>query len=185
MPARGPFQNGTNFLPQLWSKSGFKRRAWVGPMPVNVQSINPEWNRQLQDAPSREYYAHASDRLAKLIDKIRSAYSKDTVTVMSHSQGTMIAMAAALLCKTRAPDAVILMNSPYALEDKVTDAMTSGNNRPTNRARVNTFVNLLKRIDQDKRMLQKSDLEELRAGSTPDKQPWTPKISITTNCLFR
>lgn len=60
-------------------------------MPVNVQSINPKWDRQLQDAPSREYYAHASDRLAKLIDKIRSAYPKDTITVMSHSQGTMIA----------------------------------------------------------------------------------------------
>jgi pimeloyl-ACP methyl ester carboxylesterase len=174
----GPFQNGTNNLQQLWQKWGFKRRAWAGPVPVNVQSINPEWDRQLQDAPPREYYAHAANRLAKLIDKIRTQYPRDTVTIMSHSQGTMIAMAASLLCKTRAPDAVILMNSPYALEDKVTDSMTSGNYRPTNQARINTFVNLLQRVDKDKKPLTPADLDDLRVGATADKKRWTPDISL-------
>lgn len=176
----GPFQNGTNNLPQLWQKWGFKRRAWAGPLPVNVQALNTEWDRQLQDAPPREYYAHAANRLANLIDKIRNKYPRDTVTVMSHSQGTMIAMAASLLCKTRAPDAVILMNSPYALQDKATDTMTSGNYRPTNRARVKTLVNLIKRIEKDKQLLSPADLENLRVGATSDKQRWAPNISIPT-----
>jgi pimeloyl-ACP methyl ester carboxylesterase len=176
----GPFQNGTNNLQQLWQKSGFMRRAWAGPVPVNVQKLNPEWDRQLQDAPPREYYAHAANRLAKLIDKIRTNYPRDTVTIMSHSQGTMIAMAASLLCKTRAPDAVILMNSPYALEDKATDAMASGNDRPTDRARVKTFTNLLERIKKDGQPLQPADLEELRVGATPDRQRWSPNVSIQT-----
>jgi pimeloyl-ACP methyl ester carboxylesterase len=174
----GPFQNGTNNLPQLWQKWGFQRRAWALMFPINVQAINPEWDRQLQDAPPREYYAHAANRLAKLIDKIRTQYPRDTLTIMSHSQGTMIAMAASLLCKTRAPDAVILMNSPYALEDKVTDSMTSGDYRPTNQARVNTFVNLIQRIDKDKKPLTAGDLNDLRVGATTDRKRWTPDISI-------
>lgn len=176
----GPFQNGTNNLPQLWQTWGFKRRVWAGPIPVNVQALNTEWDRQLQDAPAREYYAHAANRLAKLIDKIRNKYSRDTVTIMSHSQGTMVAMAASLLCKTRAPDAVILMNSPYALQDKATDTMTSGNYRPTNQARVNTLINLIKRIEKDKQLLTSNDLENLRVGATPDKERWTPNASIAT-----
>ena len=176
----GPFQNGTNNLQQLWQKWGFQRRAWALMVPVNVQAINPEWDRQLQDAPPREYYAHAANRLAKLIDKIRTQYPRDTLTIMSHSQGTMIAMAASLLCKTRAPDAVILMNSPYALEDKVTDSMTSGDYRPTSKARVNTFVNLLQRVDKDKKLLTSADLDDLRVGATVDRKRWTPGISIPT-----
>lgn len=176
----GPFQNGTNNLPQLWQTWGFKRSVWAGPIPVNVQALNTEWDRQLQDAPAREYYAHAANRLAKLIDKIRNKYPRDTVTIMSHSQGTMVAMAASLLCKTRAPDAVILMNSPYALEDKATDTMTSGNYRPTNQARVKTLINLIKRIEKDKQLLTSSDFEDLRVGATSDKQPWAPNVSIPT-----
>lgn len=177
----GPFQNGTNNLPQLWQKWGFQRHAWAALLRIDVQAINPEWDRQLQDAPPREYYAHAANRLAKLIDKIRTRYPRDTLTIMSHSQGTMIAMAASLLCKTRAPDAVILMNSPYALEDKVTDSMTSGNYRPTNQARVNTFVNLIQRVDKDKKLLTPADLNDLRVGATADRKRWTPEISIPTD----
>jgi pimeloyl-ACP methyl ester carboxylesterase len=174
----GPFQNGTNNLQQLWQKWGFQRHAWAALLRIDIQALNTEWDRQLQDAPPREYYAHAANRLAKLIDKIRTQYPQDTVTIMSHSQGTMIAMAASLLCKTRAPDAVILMNSPYALEDKVTDSMTSGNYRPTSEARVNTFINLLQRVDKDKRPLTTTDLDHLRVGATADRKPWKPDISI-------
>jgi hypothetical protein len=93
----GPFQNGTNNLQQLWSDQGFKRTVFG----FDLQRVNTEVERQLQDAPPREYYAHAAQRLAKLIDDIRTHSPRDTVTVMSHSQGTMIAMAATALCKLR------------------------------------------------------------------------------------
>lgn len=144
----GPFQNGTNNLPQLWQAYGFKRRAWAAFVPINIQAMNSEWDRQLQDAPSREDYAHAAGRLAKMIDKIRRRYPGDTISVISHSQGTMIAMAAALLCKGRGPDALFLMNSPYALGDKVNDTMMSGDARPTNQARLTTLENLVRQIEQ-------------------------------------
>ena len=124
----GPFQNGTNNLQQLWSESGFNRNL-LGLF--NMQWFNPEWDRELNHAPGRQYYAHAAQRLANLIDLIRRESPHDTISVMSHSQGTMIAMAATLMCKERAPDALFVMNSPYALDDKRTDSLTCWHNRPT------------------------------------------------------
>ena len=48
----GPFQNGTNSLLQFW-QGGFKRRL-LGNI-IDLQAINPEIDRQLQDAPPRSY----------------------------------------------------------------------------------------------------------------------------------
>jgi hypothetical protein len=77
----GPFQNGTNNLPQLWSASGCRRHV-AG---FDLQNMNTELDRQLQDAPPRTYFSHAAERLADLIDSIRKECPRDTVTVMSHS----------------------------------------------------------------------------------------------------
>ncbi|WP_244108858.1 MULTISPECIES: hypothetical protein [Burkholderia] len=153
----GPFQNGTNNLQQLWSYEGFRRHV----LKFDMESLNTEADRQLQDAPPRTYYAHAAQRLADLIDRIRKECPRDTVSVMSHSQGTMIALAATALCKTRAPDAVFVMNSPYSLDDKVTDALACGAERPTPDARVNTFRNIANRIKQDKREMDEERMMQL------------------------
>ena len=153
----GPFQNGTNNLQQCWSHTGFKRHVFG----FDLQHLNTETDRQLQDAPPRSYYAHAAQRLADLVDEIRTKYPLDTITLMSHSQGTMIAMAATTLCKKRAPDALFVMNSPYATNDKMTDAAACGGERPTAQARVNTFRNVANRIKQDKRVFTESLLQQL------------------------
>ncbi|RQZ19693.1 DUF3274 domain-containing protein [Burkholderia sp. Bp9031] len=166
----GPFQNGTNNLQQLWSYEGFRRHV----LKFDMESLNTEADRQLQDAPPRTYYAHAAQRLADLIDRIRNECSRDTVSVMSHSQGTMIALAATALCKTRAPDAVFVMNSPYALDDKVTDALACGSERPTPDARVNTFRNIANRIKQDKREMDEERMMQLQCGASEDMDFWRP-----------
>ncbi len=166
----GPFQNGTNNLRQLWSQEGMKRHI----LGFDMEELNTEADRQLQDAPPRPYYAHAAKRLADLIDRIRTECPRDTVTVMSHSQGTMIAMAATALCKTRAPDALFVMNSPYALDDKVTDALTCGEDRQTRAARVNTFRNIAKRIKQDKRPMAEAQMKLLQCGASEDMNFWRP-----------
>ncbi|KWE86194.1 DUF3274 domain-containing protein [Burkholderia territorii] len=166
----GPFQNGTNNLQQLWSEAGFKRHV----LGFDMQTLNTEADRQLQDAPPRSYYAHAAQRLADLIDRIRKECPRDTVTVMSHSQGTMIAMAATALCKTRAPDALFVMNSPYALDDKLTDALACGTERPTPEARVNTFRNIANRIKEDKRVFTDAQLQQLQCGASEDMNFWRP-----------
>ncbi|WP_175760214.1 T6SS effector phospholipase Tle3 domain-containing protein [Burkholderia anthina] len=166
----GPFQNGTNNLPQLWSYEGFQRHV----LRFDMESLNTEADRQLQDAPPRTYYAHAAQRLADLIDRIRDECPRDTVTVMSHSQGTMIALAATALCKTRAPDAVFVMNSPYALDDKITDALACGAERPTPEARINTFRNIANRIKQDKHVFTEAELKQLQCGASEDMDFWRP-----------
>lgn len=168
----GPFQNGTNNLQQLWSDEGFCRSI-AG---IDLQAFNTEWDRELHDAPGRQYYAHAAQRLADLIDRIRTKCPGDTVTVMSHSQGTMVAMAATLLCKTRAPDALFVMNSPYALKDKITDALTCGHKRPTEQARINTFRNIANRIKQDARPLTEQKKQLLQCGATDDMHFWRPDL---------
>ncbi len=167
----GPFQNGTNNLQQLWSDKGFDRDLLGF---INMQWFNTEWDRELHSSPGRQYYAHAAQRLADLIDRIRTAYPKDTVTVMSHSQGTMVSMAAALMCKTRAPDSLVVMDSPFALDDKTTDALTCHNQRPTTKARVNTFKAIAKRIQRDKKTFTAEDLAQLHVGATQDNKPWKP-----------
>lgn len=178
----GPFQNGTNNLQQMWSGKGFSRHLFGV---VNLQLLNTEPERQLQDAPARDYYPHAAQRLANLIDKIRARYPHDTITVMSHSQGTMIAMAAAGLCSTRAPDALFLMNSPFALDDKITDFATSGNDRPTAAAREKTFRNIANRIRADRRMLDDRLKGLLQVGKTPDGKPWRPDAQLTEELAER
>ncbi|WP_250435318.1 hypothetical protein [Caballeronia sp. ATUFL_F2_KS9A] len=165
----GPFQNGTNNLQQLWSETGFSPRiAKV----FNLQWFNTEWDRELHDAPGRQYYAHAAQRLANLIDKIRTRCPDDTITVMSHSQGTMISMAATLMCKTRAPDSLVVMNSPFSLEDKSTDALTCWHSRPTTQARVNTFRNVAERIKKDKKVFTDEEHGMLHVGATQEMELW-------------
>ncbi|WP_017774816.1 T6SS effector phospholipase Tle3 domain-containing protein [Paraburkholderia kururiensis] len=166
----GPFQNGTNNLPQLWSHEGMRRHI----MGFDLEDINPELDRQLQDAPPRTYYAHAAHRLANLIDTIRTECPRDTVTIMSHSQGTMIAMAATALCKKRAPDALFVMNSPYALDDKITDALTAGMFRPTAEARVQTLRNIANRIRSERRVFTDAELKQLQCGASEDMDFWRP-----------
>ncbi|MGK3144625.1 alpha/beta hydrolase [Pantoea sp. C2G6] len=85
-------------------------------MPFSTQLLNGESDRLLTAAPPRHYYAHAAGRLAKLTKTIRDKHPEDTVTVLSHSQGTMVALAAAI----EAPDALFVMNSPYALDNEMT-----------------------------------------------------------------
>jgi hypothetical protein len=139
-----------------------------------MQWFNTEWDRELHNAPGRQYYAHAAQRLAGLIDRIRNTHKQDTVTVMSHSQGTMVAMAATLMCKTRAPDSLVVMDSPFALDDKMTDALTCHDQRPTAQARVNTFRAIAKRIQRDRKIFTAEEQEQLHVGATQENELWNP-----------
>ena len=171
----GPFQNGTNNLLQLWSDEGMKQRVFGF---LDIQSLNDQWDRDLETAPPRQYYAHAAQRLAKLVDRIREVNPRDTVTIMSHSQGTMIAMAATLLCTRRAPDAVIVMNSPYATKDQLIDEVTCGRHRQTTAARVNTLKAVAARLKQDQKVFTEKELKQLQCGATQDMHLWQPDATL-------
>ncbi|MFM0328065.1 T6SS effector phospholipase Tle3 domain-containing protein, partial [Caballeronia glebae] len=88
----------------------------------------------------------------------------------------MIALAATTLCTTRAPDALFVMNSPCALEDKLVDALTCGKERPTQEARANTFRHIAERIKHDKFTFDDALMEQLHVGATKDLNFWRPDI---------
>ncbi|MCG2582747.1 DUF3274 domain-containing protein [Massilia sp. TS11] len=135
----GPFQNGTNNLLQFW-QAGFKRSVMRGL--IDLESLNPDITRQLQDAPPRAYFVHAAKRLATLIDTIREDFPAEPVNVVAHSQGNMITLCAVLFMKRRAPDTLILNSAPYAFDAKITDwlAATNGwSDVQSGSARVKTF----------------------------------------------
>lgn len=136
----GPFQNGTNNLLQFW-QDGFKRHLMGGLL--DLEHLNTDITRQLQDAPPRAYFVHAAKRLAYLMDTIRDDFPNEPLNVVAHSQGNMISMCAILYMQARAPDTLILNSAPYSFDAKITDWLAAANgwaDVQSPRARLRTFA---------------------------------------------
>lgn len=171
----GPFQNGTNNLVSLWSATGFDERLRY--VRAEVQTFAPDFDRLLKSAPPRKYYAHAAKRLADLLDIIRDRYPRDTVSVISHSQGTMIALAATALAD-KAPDSLFILNSPYAMETKTSDYFSLPDNEQlSDSAREQTLEAIIRKIAERATVLPVEKYCDLFVGQSWDNQPWTPLIS--------
>lgn len=172
----GPFQNGTNNLHSLWSEKGFKERV-AG---IKVQWFNEDKDRLLTNAPPRKYYAHAAKRLADLVDSIRNKYPKDTVTIISHSQGTMVAMAAVALAKN-APDALFVLNSPYALDhNDLNGASLPAEECISPEGRQSTLSAIVDKVASRKNHLSSLGYEGLCVGQTADKKNWRPDVTLAS-----
>ena len=170
----GPFQNGTNNLVSLWGETGFNAKLRY--VPITVQDFAPDFDRLLSSAPPRKYYAHTAKRLADLLDLIRAKYPRDTVSVISHSQGTMIALGAAALAK-KAPDGLFILNSPYAMETKSTDNFSLPDNEIlSDKARAQTLEAIINKVAKQAQALSPEKYNELFVGKSEDKKPWTPLI---------
>lgn len=87
----GPFQNGCTSLYSLWSKYGFSKWVKKIPIPFSTQFINEETDRLLANAPPREYYAHAAERLANLVKKIRELSPTDIAFCVMKMHGVKTA----------------------------------------------------------------------------------------------
>lgn len=172
----GPFQNGTNNLHSLWSEKGFKERV-AG---IKVQWFNEDKDRLLTNAPPRKYYAHAAKRLADLVDSIRNKYPKDTITIISHSQGTMVAMAAVALAKN-APDALFVLNSPYALDhNDLNGASLPAEECISPEGRQSTLSAIVDKVASRKNHLSSLGYEGLCVGQTADKKNWRPDVTLAS-----
>jgi len=122
----GPFQNGGGPLPTFWLPTGFRQNVAGGTL--NVNAINPVVGRTLCDCPPRLYYAHAARRLANLVKDIRQHLPAEPINIVSHSQGTMVALCALFYLdqdNVRPPDTVILNSSPYRCEPIRTDKISA------------------------------------------------------------
>ena len=170
----GPFQNGCTSLYSLWSKKGFGKYLKRTLIPISTQFINEETDRLLTDAPPREYFAHAAGRLANLVRMIRKLSPTDTVTIISHSQGTMIASAAAAM-EGAAPDALFLMNSPLCLESKGIDFVTYELAECVSEvARRVTFADIVGKVAENKDRLKNADPKKLICGLDGAHENWHP-----------
>jgi pimeloyl-ACP methyl ester carboxylesterase len=119
----GTFANGCTSLPDLWGV-GLADELFLW---MHVQHLNPT-DRRVYACPPRAYYVLAALRLAKLVEAIRAKQADAPITIVCHSQGNMIGMAAAFL-GDRLPAAVdatgktgrcvadnyVLCNAPYSL----------------------------------------------------------------------
>ena len=124
----GPFANGCSALPDLWS-DGLSEQLFLW---MHIQHMNPTNDRQVYACPPRPYFVFAAWRLARLIQSVRACQADAPVTIVCHSQGNMVAMAAAFLGETLGPSAVadsyVLCNPPYSLLDSnFTENWVSGN----------------------------------------------------------
>jgi len=169
----GAFQNGTTTLNAMFLDKGFDPH--VLRLDLSNRAFNPEPDRPLNPAPPRTYYAHAARRLADLIDTIYAEHPNDTVAVVSHSQGTMVAALAMLMVK-RVPDTLFLCNSPYRFEDTTIDNLTLHDQAPTAGSRVRTFFNLLTRFQNDRRVPDAYQLQGVGYKVPADGEPcwWDP-----------
>ena len=109
--AGGFFVNATNNLVDMYGE-GFDKfvRYGVNPTLPNSQFMGL--------GPHRRYFVLAAERLANLVSTIRSIYPSETITIMGHSQGTLITLLAQALLvdrQERCADCVIMVASPYSL----------------------------------------------------------------------
>ena len=116
--AGGFFVNATNNLDQMYGE-GFQAN-WKTAI---VEHANPNNYLLFANAPLRHYFVLAAHRLAMLVSEIRRVSANETITIMGHSQGTLIALLAqALLVDKgqRCADTLIMVDSPYSVLPKVT-----------------------------------------------------------------
>lgn len=113
----GFFANATNNLSQMYDKGLDKTLLHKA-----VQARLPN-TLYMGEGPHRRYFVLAATRLAMLVREIRRVSPDETITIMGHSQGTLITLLAqALLVDEgqRCADTLIMVDSPYSLFPNVT-----------------------------------------------------------------
>jgi len=112
----GFFANATNNLLEMYSP-GFAKaiRHLAQLMLSNTQYMGK--------GPHRRYFVLAATRLAMLVSEIRRVSPDETITIIGHSQGTLITLLAqAMLIDKgqRCADTVIMVDTPYSVLPKAT-----------------------------------------------------------------
>ncbi|WP_440058376.1 T6SS effector phospholipase Tle3 domain-containing protein [Pseudomonas fragariae (ex Marin et al. 2024)] len=115
--AGGYFVNATNNLLEMYDKG----------LPLTMRlkiarKMLPN-THFLGDNPHRRYYVLAAHRLAMMVKEIRRVSPDETITIMAHSQGTLITLLAQALLVDgghRCADTIIMVDTPYCLFPEVT-----------------------------------------------------------------
>ncbi|QCP47932.1 DUF3274 domain-containing protein [Trinickia violacea] len=173
----GYFDNATNNIPDMYGE-GFKTGVKEG-------AVNRLADRYtyIGDSPVRLYFVLAAHRLAMLIRQIREASTgqgtaDETITVIGHSQGTIITLLAqAILAKenVRLADNMIMVDSPYAVWENDDEHQTS-------QAKLKTLANIVEAVTSARHQqpamteLACTDQNPKHGGRTGPK--WSPTQGI-------
>ncbi|MCI3946969.1 hypothetical protein K0038_04047 [Pseudomonas syringae] len=167
----GFFANATNNLKDMYGE-GFKPDFKTGA----VEFLKPDNSLYFGEAPSRHYFVMAAHRLAMLVREIRRISPDETITIMGHSQGTLITLLAqALLIDEgqRCADTVIMVDSPYSVLPKAT---------PKDHDTLSTLINIVTAVTKTPHVQPPlSDLRNVKtyAGRTGPK--WSPAQGTRKN----
>jgi hypothetical protein len=155
----GPFANGCSSIPDLW-EGGLNDQLFLW---LHAQHLNPTNDRMVYACPHRGYYVAAALRLAMLIGEIRKKQADVPVTIVCHSQGNMVSIAAAFLGdklgkvtdSTGKPgncvaNNYVLCNPPYSLlKSNFIEGWTQlGTGRQTYEARIGTLKHFFEIMKQ-------------------------------------
>lgn len=118
----GPFANATSTLPDMWNKGKWGTARMLDR--AQHDATHPVLNN-----PGRMYMILAAQRLAALICMIRDYDEDETISIVAHSQGCLIALLAQAFLldpkikddqpNARPADTLILTHPPYSLIDKI------------------------------------------------------------------
>ena len=144
----GFFANATNNIPQMYGP-GF---VLQGVQEFAMRKAMGGKSVYAGTAPDRRYFVLAATRLAHLIKTIRRAKlelrsgqsaENETITVMGHSQGSIITLLAQALLKSwgeRCVDCIIMVDTPYSLH------ATHGDGHLTGRSKLKTLVDIVNAV---------------------------------------
>lgn len=136
----GMFANATSNIPDMF-KGCFNANLFTWFANRSADIAHP-----LLQTPERRYMVLAIQRLVALIETIRQIDPDETITLIGHSQGCLISLAAQAWLEQPA-DCLILQHPPYGLHEPFMDQLAqSGSEQQTTRARIDTLVNLVHKV---------------------------------------
>lgn len=115
--AGGYFVNATNNLLEMYDK------GLPLTMRLKMARTTLPNTHFMGDNPHRRYYVLAAHRLAMMVREIRRVSPDETISIMAHSQGSLITLLAQALLVDgghRCADTIIMVDTPYCLFPEVT-----------------------------------------------------------------
>lgn len=150
----GTFNNATTSIPLMFGEGFYSS---VGNRTAKKVGVFDQY--QFSGAsPHRRYMVLAAERLAMLVREIRTQAPNDTITIIGHSQGTMVALLAQAMLADGGPptvalpparraDTLILVDSPYSLREPALETIAQPRRpRYSARGKINTLVNIVQSV---------------------------------------
>jgi hypothetical protein len=159
----GFFANATNNLLEMYGKGLIKTKR------LKAAALLLPNTSYMGDNPHRRYFVLAAHRLAMMVREIRRVSPDETITIMAHSQGTLITLLAQALLVDggqRCADTLIMVDSPYSLFPK---------NTPKGHDTLSTLTRIVAQVTQSPHT--QPPLSDLRSPATycgRSGPQWTP-----------